>query len=362
MSLRKITSIAELHKYLHAALQLEHATIPPYLTALYSLSPGTNSDAARVLRVVIVEEMLHLTLAANMLNAVGGSPELTRPGFVPQYPTRLPDGETDFEVGIQAFSREALETFLKIERPARSPEEGSGFVRRPRSEGAVLPTFMHDDDTEMHFYSIGEFYHEIGRGLKSLHEEMSARGENLFSGDPSRQITPDFYYSGGGEIIPVVDLDSALEAIRLISEQGEGIGGAIYDYEGEISHYYRFQQLVLGRYYRKGDEADQPSGEPIAVDWGSAYPVKRNARLDDYPRNSELHAAAVRFGTDYQALLGTLTQAFNGEPGLLEAAVGEMFRIKESALQLIRNPIPGMDGVNAAPVFDVRSSEGGDHE
>ncbi len=32
-------------RYLHAAMQLEHATIPPYLTALYSIHPGTNSDA-----------------------------------------------------------------------------------------------------------------------------------------------------------------------------------------------------------------------------------------------------------------------------------------------------------------------------
>ena len=72
-------------------MQLEHATIPPYLTALYSIIPGTNSDAFHVLRVVAVEEMLHLTLVANVLNAVGGVPDLTAAGFRPALPG-LPAG------------------------------------------------------------------------------------------------------------------------------------------------------------------------------------------------------------------------------------------------------------------------------
>lgn len=42
---------------------------PPYLTALYSIPPGTNSEAYHILRAVVVAEMLHLTLAANILNA-----------------------------------------------------------------------------------------------------------------------------------------------------------------------------------------------------------------------------------------------------------------------------------------------------
>ena len=69
MHTRRITTVAALHRYLHKAMQLEHATIPPYLMALYSIEPGTNSDATHVIRVVVVEEMLHLTLAANLLNA-----------------------------------------------------------------------------------------------------------------------------------------------------------------------------------------------------------------------------------------------------------------------------------------------------
>ena len=350
MSLKRITSVDELHKYLHAAIQLEHATFPPYLTALYSIRPQTNSDASHVLRVVLVEEMLHMTLAANLLNAVGGTPDIAYAGFVPQYPAHLPNGETDFEVGILGFSKECVETFLQIERPARAPEKGR-FVKRKRSQRAVLPAYKGEDDSDLHFYSIGEFYAEIEHGLTRLQDELKKKGENLFVGDPARQVTPDYYYSGGGEVIPVVDLESAREAIRLISEQGEGLGGAIFDYEGEISHYYRFEQVMLGRYYHAGDKAGRPSGRSFEVDWDAAYPIKPNARLSDYPAGSELHAAAVAFGEAYQAFLGEVNQAFSGRPELLIDAVGGMFRIKELATQLIRNPIPGMDGVHAAPIF-----------
>jgi hypothetical protein len=34
-----------------------------------------------------------------------------------------------------------------------------------------------------------------------------------------------------------------------------------------------------------------------------------------------------------------------------------MFRLKELALQLIRNPIPTEEGMNAAPIFDSPSEE-----
>jgi hypothetical protein len=353
MSLNKISTVDDLHHYLYAAIQLEHATIPPYITALYSLQPGSNSDAFHLLRVVAVEEMLHLTLSANILNAVGGTPDLTRQGFVPKFPTFLPNGETDFKVSLQRFSPVSLETFLNIERPDPPPDAGSGLIRRRRAAGGLLPAVNTGGDAEMHFYSIGAFYQEISRGLAYLAEEKTQSGESLFVGDPARQITPEYYYSAGGEIIPVVDLESAQQAIRLISEQGEGFGGGIFDYEGEMSHYHRFQQIVRGRYYQKGDEADQPSGGPVHVDWDAVYPIKTDACLADYPDGSELHAAAVDFNAYYNDFLARVTQALSGQPELFVPVVGDMFRIREKAYRLMRNPIPGMNGLNAAPTFEM---------
>ena len=348
MSSSRITTREQLHHYLYAAMQLEHATIPPYLTALYSIRPGTNADAYHVLRVTAVEEMLHLTLAANLLNAVGGTPDLTRADFVPQYPAYLPDGEDDFQVSLRRFSREALETFLSIERPRQAPDEASRLINRGRPKRNRLGTSP--NEPELQFFSIGEFYHEIWRGLHHLHEEL---GADLFSGDPARQVTPEYFYSGGGEITPVTDLASARTAIELISEQGEGFGGRIHDAENELAHYYRFEQLTLGRYYLDGDEGGQPTGPALEVDWQSAFPIKMDARLADYPVDSEVYQAAVDFNRGYAEFLQLLTSAFNGRPSLLLEAVIDMFRLREQITRLMHNPIPGLAGVNAAPTFEM---------
>jgi Ferritin-like len=350
MPMHRITTVDALHRYLHAALQLEHATIPPYLTAFYSIHPGTNADASHVIRVVAVEEMLHLTLAANLLNAVGGAPDLTGPDFVPTYPAYLPDGEDDFEANLERFSREAVDNFLKIERPDPAPDEESRVMRREGGERSLLAT---PEDESLRFFSIGDFYEEIKRGLEHLQGEAIKAGEDIFVGDPARQVTPEYYYSGGGEVIPVTDMDSAVEAIRVIGEQGEGLGGAIYDYEGELAHYYRFKQLLHGRYYQKGDDPDDPTGPPLDVDWEAVYPVKTNPRLADYPEASELHAAAVEFNRQYAEFLSLLTDAYTGRPELLVDAVVEMFHLRDGMTNLIRNPLPGADGLTAGPTFEV---------
>ncbi len=346
MALHRIATVEDLRDHLQVALQLEHATIPPYLTALYSLHPTTNADAYQIIRVVVVEEMLHLTLAANLLNAVGGTPRLDDDGFVPVYPAHLPDGEEDFEIGTRAFSRETVQSFLNIERSGEATDER--FVPRDKSPRAILPTVAAPGEEELHFFSIGEFYAEIGEGLQRLHAEM---GPDLFCGDPSRQVSAQYYYSGGGGLVEVTDAASAARAMRVISEQGEGLGGGIFDEEGELAHYFRFEQLLLGRYYQPGDEPGSPSGPTLDVDWEAVYPVMPDADFRHYTESGELQDAVTAFSVAYGKFLTRLTEAFNGQPDLLVPAVVDMFHIKELVSRIIRNPMPEQAGVNAAPVF-----------
>jgi len=156
-------------------------------------------------------------------------------------------------------------------------------------------------------------------------------------------------------VVPVRDIESAREAIREIVEQGEGFGAAIYDVESELAHYFRFQQLVKGRYYQSGDMPDNPTGAPADVDWEAVYPFKKNARMDDYPAGSELYDAALAFNRSYADFLGLLTRAFTGHPELLLEAVPGMFELRNKMGQLIRNPLPDGSGLNAAPTFDMAS-------
>lgn len=347
----QIRSLADLEAYLNAALQLEHATVPPYLTALYSLHAGSNSDAQHVIRVVVVEEMLHLTLVANVMNALGLPVDLTADDFIPNYPAHLPSGEIDFQVSIRPFSPEAVTTFLNIERPAKAPTPEHRLLPCPDlGRGSVLAA--NPLDPTVRYYSIGEFYAEIDQGLRYLDEQYRQQGKDLFIGRDGFQVTAEYFYSGGGECLPVTDLASALQALTVIAEQGEGMGGGIYDGAGELSHYYRFEQLQLARYYRKGDIPGRPTGPRLDIDYTAVHPLAVNAELADYPTGSAVLEAATAFNQTYADFLAHVSDAYRGHPEKLLDAVPWMFRLRDDMRQLIRNPFPGRPGTNASPVFE----------
>lgn len=112
-------SIENLRRDLQTALEVEHATIPPYLTALASIKNRFNHEVHKVIRSIVIEEMMHLTLVANILNAVGGNPLLYSQDFLPRYPSRLPGGlQPDLIIPIEKLSLGLIrKIFLKIEQP-----------------------------------------------------------------------------------------------------------------------------------------------------------------------------------------------------------------------------------------------------
>src|SRR5437899_7691872 len=100
---------------LQQAVELEHSTIPVYLYALYSLDAAKNGTVITIINSVVVEEMLHMTLACNILNALGGRPAIDRPGFIPTYPGPLPGGvESDLIAHLARFSSAQLGNFMTI--------------------------------------------------------------------------------------------------------------------------------------------------------------------------------------------------------------------------------------------------------
>jgi hypothetical protein len=98
-----IATLEDLRTHLQWAIELEHSTLPPYLCALYSLDPARNAEAAQVVGTVFAEEMLHLLLAANLLNAVGGDPVLDAPHLLPSYPHPLPHSDGSVQIGLVPF-------------------------------------------------------------------------------------------------------------------------------------------------------------------------------------------------------------------------------------------------------------------
>ncbi len=67
-----LDTVSGLRGALQQAVMLEHATIPTYLYALYSLEPGKNAEIQQLITSVVIEEMSHMALACNILNAIGG--------------------------------------------------------------------------------------------------------------------------------------------------------------------------------------------------------------------------------------------------------------------------------------------------
>ncbi|HEY3467208.1 MAG TPA: ferritin-like protein [Amycolatopsis sp.] len=332
-----IDTVDDLRRHLQWAIELEHATIPPYLCALYSLDAARNPEPAQVVGTVLAEEMLHLALAANLLNAVGGEPRLDTPELLPPYPHPLPHGDRSVHVQLVPFGPEALELFLRIEQPASADDPPEGEEYR----------------------TIGQFYAAIEAGLRALCDKL---GEDaVFTGDPKRQIGAFHLRGGGGEVIAVHDLKTASAALAEIVEQGEGAArtdvwdgdrDVFHPEREEVAHYYRFQELRLGRRYRTGDTpASGPTGEKIEVDFDGVLPMRPNPRTADYPEGSPVRVAQEEFNQTYSLLLYQLEQAFTGEPGQMKDAVGTMFGLRKQAVALMK--MPSGDGTTTAgPTFE----------
>jgi CDGSH-type Zn-finger protein len=333
-----LTTLDDLREHLQWAIELEHATIPPYLCALYSLTPGQNQAAASVLASIFIEEMLHMTLAANVLNAVGGSPALDRPDFIARYPTYLPHSANAFLVPLAPFSPDVVETFMKIEKP-------EGPDAPPEADG---------------YETIGQFYRAIEDGLKMLCETLGE--QQVFSGDPARQITPEtFDYRGSGRIVPVYDLASALAAIDEIEEQGEGLKHAeVWDGDrnmfhperDEVAHYFRLMEIKQGRAYQRGDTPmSGPTGPAFDVNWSAVYPMRPNPRSQDFRGGSAVVAKIGEFNLLYSDLLRDLHRALNGERARFSRTVPAMLQLKTLAQALMQ--MPTGDGVTTAgPSFE----------
>ncbi|ROQ60113.1 ferritin-like protein [Streptomyces sp. 840.1] len=336
-----IATLEDLRRHLQWAIELEHATLPPYLTALYSLDPERNPDAVQLIGGVFVEEMIHLALAANLLNAVGGQPCLDAPHLLLPHPRTMPHADPSIELSLLPFGQEALEMFLRIERPA-------------------LP----EDPAEADNYeTIGQFYDAIEKGLRRLCAELGE--EAVFTGNPARQVAGGPFAHTAGRLDPVTGLDSALAALEEIVEQGEGAARAdVWDEDADLfrpgtkaaSHYYRFKELALGRRYQPGDTPDSgPTGDIVTVDPAGVRPVRPNPRIEEHSEGSAIRVAQEAFNLTYCKMLQQLEQAFNGNPAMLGMSVGTMYAIKGQASSLMA--LQDGDGQVAGPTFEYVARE-----
>jgi rubrerythrin len=313
---------------LQQAIELEHSTIPLYLYALYSLDPKINGEIAAIIKSVVIEEMLHLTLAANVLNALGGSPVLDAPGFIPTYPGPLPGGVEDQlqQVQLAPFSFEQLNVFLTIEEPEKP-------IIIPEALFAAAATPV----------TIGSYYRRIMTEIQNIDDSEFAQA-------PRNQIGPDAI---DGSIV-VVDKTSAIKALEIIIDQGEGTPQTPLEMgSDEPAHFYRFQQILKKKKLIPAPGKTPPwvfGGAPISLDPKGVYNVPINPSRQNYT-GAQLFACDT-FNYTYTNLLKSLHTALNGSPSELDNAIGLMMALKTQAKAMMSGyPDPN---VVTGPTFEYQ--------
>ncbi|MGD0303023.1 MAG: ferritin-like protein [Bryobacteraceae bacterium] len=312
---------------LQNAIELEHATIPPYLYALYSIKPGANPEIVGLIKSIVLEEMLHMSLDCNILNAISGTPKIDDPNFIPKYPGPLPGGvESDLTVDLAPFSKQVVQdTFMVIEEP----EDPLHLPVLKLAEGEKPTT-------------IGQFYAEIINQLRTL-------GDGIFTGDPKKQLTTGFGYL---QTIHVHNVESAVEAIKLIVDQGEGTKTSPFDPEHELAHYYRFAEIYHGKKVIRNPASPgfAYGGHNISFDPAGVWPVIANPKGTSYPAGSKARSLNHAFNYTYTSLLKALELTFNGQPDQLGPAIGLMESMKAQAMVLMATEtVPGQ---TAGPSFE----------
>lgn len=327
--------LASLYPLLQNAIELEHATIPPYLTAMFSLQPKKEREIWQIIHSIVIEEMMHMTIAANILNALGGKPDINHPKFVPNYPTPLPMGiATGLIVTLAKYSRDQVKNvFMEIEEP----EEPLDFPIKMSFAAEAAPEY----------HTIGDFYN----ALKSKIEELAP---DVLPGDPSLQVTSPYYPKE--ELFPILTKQNALDAIDIIVEQGEGSSTSPTDGEdGELAHYYKFEELYVGKRLVPDATAQNGysfSGKDIPYNPDHVQPIFPDTKAYMFAEGSEERRRCDEFNYSYQTLLNALHETFNGQPDTLGDSIGLMIDVKLRGEKLCAMPFPGKPNTTIGPPFE----------
>jgi hypothetical protein len=223
----RIESREQLVYLLSQACELEHGLMCEYLFAQFSLKRSieeaiTEEQLGRILAWegaivgVVMQEMLHLALATNLLTAIGAPPHFSRPNF-PILSGWYPDG---VQIALVPFGERALRHFIFLERPeGLELDDAEGFQALEHARPLV-----HEGDLMAEpqpWQTVGHLYRGVEAGLRHLVERY---GEHeVFIGPRRGQARWQAF--GWSEITPIKSLEDAQQAIDHIVEQGEGARG-----------------------------------------------------------------------------------------------------------------------------------------
>jgi len=303
---------------LQTAIGVEFGTLPPYLYAMFSIPPGENVEAAARLKSVVLQEMIHMCLACNILNALDGKPVMTPPVYPGPLPGDIgPPGGKPLTIRLLRFSEEAMKQGMSIEEPV---------------EPLVFPIVNLLAAAQPKAITIGELYDALDQLLASLPPEAWIKD--------CRQIDDSQFFAG--QLFPVNGYEDAKRAIHDIVSEGEGAKDTPLDFQNEVAHYYRFGECFYNKVLTK---ANNPKGyawgpKTLGVDWSKVYPAIPDPCTHDFSKDPPA-AKAAQLACDraYSQMVDELQRAMTGEIGRLGNAVRAMFDLRMAARVALTTPL-----------------------
>ncbi|WP_171166917.1 ferritin-like domain-containing protein [Streptomyces sp. I05A-00742] len=318
---------------------------PRQLELVCGQGGATLDDGIRgSLLTVAREEMIHFLLVNNIIMALG------EPFHVPVVDFGTLNGRlpVPLDFALEGLGIGSVQRYIAVEQPA-------GLTPELRQEGAPAGRSVPRTGA---WGSISELYAAIREGLRRvpdlfLVEKGRGGGEHhLFLRETVNKAHPDYQ-------LEVDDLSSALFAVDLITEQGEG-GTAFAATPSETSHFETF--LRIGELLTT-ERAPGPHGRLLP--WNPAYPVLRNPTLGtgdaakDPITDPEARAVARLFNQAYELMLRLMVQHFGESPDaslrrskLMNASIDVMTGMMRPLAELLVTMDSGRRGRTAGPTFE----------
>ncbi len=184
---------------LQTAMELEWATIPTYLNGWYSIKRDHNTNISATIQSIVIEEMKHFNLVANMLIAMNVNPVIKSNIAAPHFPVRGLPGSVlpNLTVNMEKLSIDYIfKVYMGIEVPLKTEVAGDYSCKNCTC------------------FTIGAFYDEI----KGCITQLNNSGEDIF--DPKTKNKQPIHLG----IKPILSAADAMDAVDLIVSEGEGSG------------------------------------------------------------------------------------------------------------------------------------------
>lgn len=352
---------------LHVAAEIEHALMVEYLFAAYSLGgpdvpAALRTDVRRWQETILgvaKEEMGHLVTVQNVLTAIGAPLNLDREDYPfgsPFYP---------FRFSLEPLSLGSLAAYVCAESPPdwegdeadeircrAAADEGAGVIPVERLYTTIIELIEDHDriaDTIFQAQTVPfqASWDEWGRGY-------GPGAEGSESANVPGTPAPDLL------ILEIWSRDSAVVALKQVSEQGEGLAPGD-EFGGERSHFDRFLEIYRAMVALDGADLECVT-RPVAANPRTGAAVA-GAAAGHVITDPEALQWAHLFNLRYRMLLTNLSHAFalagpadqSHRGRLIHRTFSEMYNLRAISGILVTLPLadPNSDGMTAGPPFEM---------